>query len=519
MLEKAVLEQAREHFKLIRGEVVITASLDGSARSIETLELLEIVSGLSELLTLELSGTNERKPSFSVGRRGEEPRVSFSGAPLGHEFSSLILAILHVGGHPPRFTESAFKRIANLNVPIHLETWYSSTCHNCPEVVQALNAIAALNPFVSHTAVDGAAFKDEGSARGILSVPATFAGGDLVSSGRATVEDLLDRLEARHGLEAAEVGVPEGVFDVLVIGGGPAGASAAVYAARKGLRTGLVAEKIGGQVLDTAGIENLIGQTRTEGPVLARSLEEHVRAYDVEQVLGLRASGVESTPEGLLRVLTEKGGNMTARSVVLAPGAKWRRLGVPGEEEYLTKGVTFCPHCDGPFFKGHRVAVVGGGNSGVEAAIDLSGIVEHVTLFEFGDDLRADEVLQRALRGTSNASVITGAEITEVVGDGKQVTGVAYIERATGEKHVLGVSGVFVQAGLTPSTSWLEGVVQMNSRGEIETDKRGATSLPGVFAAGDATTSPYKQIVTAMGEGATAALSAFDHIIRNPVAV
>lgn len=375
--------------------------------------------------------------------------------------------------------------------------------------------MSVVNPRIRHVSIDGALFQDEVDARQVMSVPSIYLNDDLFDSGRKGVEEILAKLDTGAAKrEAAKMGTKD-AFDVLVIGGGPAGAAAAVYAARKGIRTGVASERFGGQVLDTMGIENFISVKETEGPKLARQLEEHVRQYEVDIMNLQRASALVPGSDGLHEVRFESGGSLRAKTVILATGARWRQMGVPGEEQYRNKGVAYCPHCDGPLFKGKRVAVVGGGNSGVEAAIDLAGIVAHVTLLEFDTKLRADEVLQRKLRSLANVEVVLNAQTTEVTGDGQRVDGLVYTDRSSGDSRRVPLEGVFVQIGLLPNTEWLKGSVALSPRGEIEVDAHGRTSVPGVFAAGDATTTPYKQIIISMGDGSKAALSAFDHLIRS----
>jgi alkyl hydroperoxide reductase subunit F len=409
-------------------------------------------------------------------------------------------------------------QIEALDGDLHFETYVSLECQICPDVVQALNVMSVLNANVSHTVIDGALFQDEVEARGVMAVPTVFLNGELFDQGRMSLEEIVGRLDEGAAARVVEEIDAKEPFDVLVVGGGPAGATAAIYAARKGIRTGIVAERFGGQVLDTLAIENFVSVPYTEGPKLAAALEQHVKEYDVDLMNLQRATRLvpAGAPGGLATVELASGASVQARTVVVSTGARWRHLGVPGEDEYRNRGVTYCPHCDGPLFKGKRVAVVGGGNSGVEAAIDLAGVVAHVTLIEFDDRLRADEVLQRKLRSLPNATVTVGARTTEVVGDGEKVTGLVYEDRASGATHRVDLDGVFVQIGLLPNTEWLDAVVERTDRGEVVVDERGATSVPGVFAAGDCTTTPYKQIVIAMGSGSTAALSAFDHLIRVP---
>lgn len=458
------------------------------------------------------------QPSFGVSVPGAEPRIRFAGLPMGHEFTSLVLALLQVGGYPPKVDQATSEQIKSLPGPLNFEVFISLSCHNCPDVVQALNLMAVLNPGITCTMVDGALFQDVVEARQIMAVPSVFLNGQPFGQGRMTLEEIVAKLDAKAVERASQELAQREVFDVLVVGGGPAGAAAAVYAARKGIRTGVVAERFGGQVLDTMGIENFISVKETEGPKLAMALEQHVKAYDVDIMNLQRAARLVPAAEsssGQVEVALENGAVLRSRSVILSTGARWREMGVPGEAEYKAKGVCFCPHCDGPLFKGKRVAVIGGGNSGVEAAIDLAGIVSHVTVLEFGNALRADAVLQEKVRSLPNVTVVLNAQTTEVVGDGSKVTGLAYTDRVTGAAHQVALEGIFVQIGLLPNTDWLKGTVALSNRGELEIDSRGQTSVPGVFAAGDCTTVPFKQIIIAMGAGATAALGAFDHLMRN----
>ncbi|MDO5285772.1 MAG: alkyl hydroperoxide reductase subunit F [Actinomycetia bacterium] len=502
----------------LREDVELRARLDNGPKSAEIRELLDELAALHDRVTVvDDPDTEARVPSFAIARPGTEISVRFAALPMGHEFTSLVLALLQVGGHPSKsVTPEQVEQIQALDGEHHFETFMSLSCQNCPDVVQALNTISILNPKFHHTAIDGALFTDEASQRQVLAVPTVFKDGHLFGQGRMTLAEILARLDS--GAEAREVERVNGLapYDVLVVGGGPAGAAAAVYAARKGIRTGIVAERFGGQVLDTMAIENLVSVPHTEGPKLAADLERHVDAYGVEVTHLQRATGLvpAADPGGLVTVELDSGASLRAKTVVVATGARWRTMGVPGENDYRNKGVTFCPHCDGPLFAGKPVAVVGGGNSGIEAAIDLAGVVSHVTVVEFLDQLKADEVLQRKLRSLPNVDVVLSAQPTEVVGDGSAVTGLRYQDRTTGEQHELAVQGVFVQIGLLPNSEWVDGTLELSPRKEVVVDDHCRTSLDGVFAAGDVTTVPYKQIVIGMGHGATAALSAFDHLIR-----
>jgi len=514
MLDATIKAQLQAYLGNVKSPVEITASLDNSEKSVEMREMLQEIASMSNLLTLtERNDDGQRIPSFALNRKGSDMGVRFAGIPMGHEFTSLVLALLWTGGHPPKVEADVIEQIRQLDGDYLFESYISLSCHNCPEVVQALNLMAIINPRIRHVMIDGQLFQDEVNERQIMAVPTVFLNGQNFGQGRMDLEEIIAKLDTGAAARDAIKLSNKDVFDLLVVGGGPAGASAAIYAARKGIRTGVLAERFGGQVLDTLGIENFISVKETEGPKLVAALEQHVKEYDVDVMNLQRASAI--IPGDIIEVKLENGGSLKARTVVLATGARWRELNVPGELEYRNKGVAYCPHCDGPLFKGKRVSVVGGGNSGVEAAIDLAGIVGHVTLLEYDAILRADEVLQRKLRSLPNVTVITQAQTTEVTGDGKKVNGMRYIDRKTGETKSIELEGIFVQIGLLPNTDFVKGTVALSKRGEIEIDARGQTSVPGVFAAGDVTTVPYKQIIIAMGEGSKAALSAFDHLIRS----
>jgi len=515
MFDENLTGQLRAYFERITQPIQLVASLDDGAKSQEMLELLNSIAALSDKISV-VHEANPRVPSFAIRRTGTDVEVRFAGLPMGHEFNSLILALLQVGGHPAKETQELIDAVTGLDGDYQFETYFSLSCQNCPDVVQALNLMSVLNPRVKHVAVDGALFQDEVEGRQIMAVPAVFLNGQPFAQGRMDMAQIVAKLDTGAQARDAEKIKAKDAFDVLVVGGGPAGAAAAVYAARKGIRTGVAAERFGGQVLDTMDIENLISVPHTEGPKLGAALEAHVKQYDVDIMNLQRAEALipAASPGGLIEIRLANGASLKSRSVILSTGARWRTMNVPGEDQYRNKGVAFCPHCDGPLFKGKRVAVIGGGNSGVEAAIDLAGIVAHVTLVEFDSQLRADAVLQAKLRSLPNVRVVTSAQTTEVQGDGAKVTGLTYKDRVGGAVHTVELEGIFVQIGLVPNTEWLKGVVELTPRGEIVVDARGQTSVPGVFAAGDATTVPYKQIIIAMGEGAKAALSAFDHLIR-----
>jgi alkyl hydroperoxide reductase subunit F len=516
MLDANLKEQLKAYLERITQPIELVASLDDSDGSREMLGLLEDITALCDRITLVRRDDDARKPSFAIHRAGTDIGVRFAGLPMGHEFNSLVLALLQVGGHPSKLTMDIIQQVQALEGDYYFETYFSQSCQNCPDVVQALNLMSVLNPRIRHVAIDGALFQSEADQRQIMAVPTIFLNGRAFGQGRMDLEQILARIDTGAEARAARKLKSKDAFDVLVVGGGPAGAAAAIYAARKGIRTGILAERFGGQVLDTMAIENFISVSHTEGPKLAVALEEHVKQYDVDIMNLQRAEKLVPAriPGGLAELHLANGAVLKAKSVVLATGARWRQMNVPGENEYRNKGVAYCPHCDGPLFKGKRVAVIGGGNSGVEAAIDLAGIVAQVTLIEFDSKLRADAVLVAKLNSLPNVKVITSALTTEVHGDGVRVTGLSYKDRNTDNLHQLDLEGIFVQIGLVPNTEWLKDAVTLSPRGEIEVDHRGATSQPGIFAAGDATTVPYKQIVIAMGEGSKAALSAFDYLIR-----
>ncbi|PRH81539.1 alkyl hydroperoxide reductase subunit F [Arenimonas caeni] len=517
MLDENLKSQLAAYLQKLQLPIELVASLDDGEKSAELRSLLEEIAALSDKIALRVDGVDARRPSFTIVRTGTDVAVGFAGIPMGHEFTSLVLALLQVGGHPSKESQELLAQVAALEGDYRFETYFSLSCQNCPDVVQALNLMAVVNPRIRHVAIDGALFQDEVERREVMAVPTVFLNGQPFESGRVDLAQIMAKLDTgAEAREAAKIRDKQ-AFDVLVVGGGPAGAAAAVYAARKGIRTGVAAERFGGQVLDTMAIENLISVEHTEGPKLAAALEANVRANDVDVMNLQRAEALvpPAKPGELVEVKLANGASLFSRSVILSTGARWRQMGVPGEDQYRNKGVAYCPHCDGPLFKGKRVAVIGGGNSGVEAAIDLAGIVAHVTLVEYDVKLRADEVLQRKLRSLPNVEVVLNAQTTEVLGDGRRVTGLAMRDRASDEVRQLELEGVFVQIGLLPNTEWLKGSVELSPRGEIVVDAHGRTSVPGVFAAGDATTVPYKQIVIAMGAGATASLAAFDYLIRH----
>jgi alkyl hydroperoxide reductase subunit F len=520
MLTAELQSQLKAYLARVTMPIELIASLDESKAAGEMRALLETIGGLSDKITVRFDGSNARKPSFAMKRAGTDMALQFAAIPLGHEFTSLVLALLWAGGHPPKVEASTIDAIRGLSVEADVEVYMSLSCHNCPDVVQAFSLMSVINPKIRTTVIDGALYQDEVNARQIMAVPMVFINGQMFGSGRMTVEEILAKLDTGAAARDAQVLNAKDPFDVLIVGGGPAGAAAAVYAARKGIRTGIAAERMGGQTNDTMGIENYISVLETDGPKFAAALENHVRAYEVDIMNLQRAKRLipAAQPGGMVSIELENGAVLQSRSVILTTGARWRNVNVPGEQEYKNKGVAYCPHCDGPLFKGKRTAVIGGGNSGVEAAIDLAGIVAHVTLIEFADALKADAVLVSKLKSLPNVTIITNAQTTEITGDGAKVNGIRYTDRASNTSHHIELEGIFVQIGLVPNTEWLKGVVNLSRYGEIEIDAKCATNVPGVFAAGDVTTVPYKQIVIAAGEGSKAALSAFDHLIRTPIA-
>ncbi|WP_028117887.1 alkyl hydroperoxide reductase subunit F [Ferrimonas senticii] len=521
MLDHGMKQQLASYLSNLKNPVQLSLSLNDSEMSQQLQTLAQELAELSELLTVAVITDHSRQPQLRVENLAKGTVIGFAGLPMGHEFTSLVLALLHSGGHPMKLETETIAQIAVLDKPLDVEIFISLSCQNCPEVVQAFNMMAAINPLIRPVMIDGAAFQQEVKDRDIMAVPSVFINGELFGQGRMTLAEILNKVDSGAAQKQAAKLNEQQPFDVLVVGGGPAGASAAIYAARKGIRTGVVAERFGGQVQDTMAIENFISVTATTGPKLVASLEEHVKQYGVEIISEQRAVqlvGAEETADGYIHVELASGAVLKARSVITSTGARWREMNVPGEQEYRNKGVAYCPHCDGPLFKGKRTAVIGGGNSGIEAAIDLAGIVEHVTVLEFADSLRADQVLIDKANATANIEIITMAQTTEVLGDGTRVTGLNYQDRTTGETKHVELAGIFVQIGLVPNSEWLnDSKVALSPRGEIEVDAHGATSVAGVFAAGDVTTVPYKQIIIAMGEGAKASLGAFDYLIRTPV--
>ena len=507
-LDAQIKGQLAQYLQLLESDLVLQAQLGDDENSQKVRDFLEEIAAMSERISIAPANLS-RTPSFKIAKLGQESGVEFAGLPLGHEFTSFVMALLQVSGRPPKIEDDLAARIKAIQKPLHLETYVSLTCHNCPDVVQAFNIMAVLNPNISHTMVEGGMFQEEVESKKIMSVPAVFHDGQLFHSGRATIDELVEMVAGPISQDAFE---DKGVFDVLVVGGGPSGNSAAIYAARKGIKTGLVAETFGGQVMETVGIENMIGTPYTEGPKLMAKVEAHTREYHVDIMKAQKAKSIKKTD--LIEVELENGAVLKAKTAILSVGAKWRNINVPGENEFRNKGVTYCPHCDGPLFTGKDVAVIGGGNSGIEAAIDLAGLAKQVYILEFLPELKADQVLQDRIAALPNVTVFTNVATKEIIGD-EEVTGLVYTDRASQEEKTLSLQGVFVQIGLVPNTEWLlDSEVALNDRREIIVDNHGATNVPGIFAAGDCTNSAYKQIIISMGSGATAALGAFDYLIR-----
>lgn len=510
MLDADIKQQLEQYMQLMENDIVIKLSAGSDDVSKQMTELVEEIQSMSSKITVEHTKL-ERTPSFSVNRPGEDTGIVFAGLPLGHEFTSLVLALLQVSGRAPKVDEKLIERVKKLEGEYHFETYVSLSCHNCPVVVQALNVMAVLNPGVTHTMIEGNAYKDEVESKNILNVPTVFLNGEEWGGGRMELEEILNKLGSTADPSEFENKDP---FDVLIVGGGPAGGSAAIYAARKGIRTGIVTDRFGGQILDTSTIENFISVKETQGDTLASHIRDHVERYNVDVMTAQKAKNI-AKKDDYVEMELENGAVLKSKTAIITTGARWRNIGVPGEQEYKTKGVAYCPHCDGPLFEGKDVAVIGGGNSGVEAAIDLAGIVNHVTVIEFADELKADAVLQDNLYSLKNVTVIKNAATKEIHGDGTKVTGLTYTDRATNEDKHIDLDGVFVQIGLVPNTEWIDDSIEKTRMGEIIVDKKGATNVPGIFAAGDCTDSAFKQIIISMGSGATAALGAFDYLMRN----
>lgn len=513
MLDSAMKDQLSGIFAGLTAEYIfdITVAPEHDSRQ-ELLGLLNDVASCSDKLSTRL--TDGEGLEFSLLKNGEKTGIKFRGVPNGHEFTSLLLAILNSDGKGKNIPdESICNRVKALNGPVKLTTYVSLTCTNCPDVVQALNTMATLNPEISHEMVDGAINQGEVDAMKVQGVPSVFADGKLIHVGRGDFGELLAKLEAQYGVKEDALPAIEKNYDIIIVGGGPAGSAAAIYTARKGLNVAVVADRIGGQVKETVGIENFISVSQTTGQQLALDLMSHMTDYPIDILEHRRVEKVEL--EGHNKILTTSAGDkLIAPAVIVATGASWRKLNVPGEAEYIGRGVAFCPHCDGPFYKGKHVAVVGGGNSGIEAAIDLAGICSKVTVLEFMDELKADQVLQEKLNSLSNVEVFKSSQTMEVIGNGEKVVGIRIKDRKTEEERTIELDGIFVQIGLAANSGAFRGLVDTNRPGEIVIDSHCRTTVPGIYAAGDVSTVPYKQIIISMGEGAKAALTAFEDRMR-----
>lgn len=514
MLDQNLKNQLAQYLDMLKTEVTIGLSVTNDEKSNKVRGFVEDVASLSDKITLvekDLAYT----PAFELKGEKDHGQIIFAGVPLGHEFASFALAILQVGGIVPKIDEGTKKRIQAIEDVQNLETIVSLSCHNCPEVVQSFNIMAVLNPKINHTMIEGSMFQETAEDRDVLAVPAIFKDGEFLEGGKQTMDSLLELIGSK---KSSDDFADKPAFNVLIIGGGPAAATAAVYAARKGVKTGLVASEFGGQVVETLGIENIPGFKYTEGPDFMANMKEQVTALGVDVMTGALASDIkeaENSSNRLIEVGLDNGAKLESKTVVIATGARWRLLGIPGETEFRNKGVAYCTHCDGPLFKGKPVAVIGGGNSGIEAAIDLAAMVDHVTVLEFLPELKADQVLQDKLYSLDNVTVIKNAQTTGLYGDSR-LERLEYTDRESGEDHSIDVEGCFIQVGLVPNTEWLkESDVKLTDRGEILVDGEGKTSLEGVYAAGDATNTVFKQIVIAAGSGATAALGAFNYLMRN----
>ncbi|NLC54952.1 MAG: alkyl hydroperoxide reductase subunit F [Erysipelothrix sp.] len=506
-LNSELQKQFTGYMDLLKDDIILTASLDDSENSKKVKDFLDDISSISEKIVIKEASLS-RTPSFRIDTKAKVGNIVFAAVPLGHEFASFVLALLQSSGVVPKISEESKKRIQEIDQAYHFETYISLSCHICPDVVQALNIMAVLNDNITHTTIDGALFKDEIDDLNIMAVPTVMLNGREFMAGRTSIEEILDKIV---GEKQTTISYSK-PFDVMVIGGGPAGSSSAIYAARKGLSVIMVADKVGGQVLDTLSIENLIGTVYTEGPKLAQALNTHMQEYNIEIVKNQTVSKLEK--DELINATLNNGDEITAKSVIIATGARWRNANVPGEKEFKNKGVAYCPHCDGPLFENKDIAVIGGGNSGIEAAIDLSNTSSKVTVLEFMPELKADAVLQKKMEQRKNINVILNAQTTEISGDSR-VSGLSYKDRETNQIHDIKLAGVFVQIGLAPNTEWLGDYLAKSPMGEIIVDQKGETSIKGIYAAGDCTNSSYKQIVIAMGSGATAALSVADYLMKN----
>ncbi len=513
MLDQDLIQQLKNVFSSLEGKITLAVAQSPHEDQKDLLDLLQSVKETSPQIELKVINENSNFPQFKVLYNNNETGISFKGIPTGHEFSSLILAILNSDKKGKFPDEMISQRIKNIKGPIRLQTYISLSCENCPNVIQNLNLMALLHSDFKHEMIDGGYVQEEIKKLGIQGVPSVVSEGKLIHSGRIELIDLIYKLEKHFGTNEQKVtsSTHLGLFDVVIVGGGPAGASSAIYSARKGLKTAIIAEKIGGQVRETKGIENLVSVLYTEGTELASKLNEHMAQYPIKIFEHRRVETIEQNKIKTIKL--QSGEVIDAKSVIITTGAKWRELGIPGEKDYIGRGVAFCPHCDGPYYKGKKIAVIGGGNSGVEAAIDLANIVKEVVVIEYAPELKADKVLVEKLKSLSNVSIITNAKTEEIIGNGQKVEGLIFEERETKEKIRIDLEGVFIQIGLLPNSQFVKGLVETSSFGEIIVDQKCRTSQKGIYAAGDVTTVPYKQIIIAMGEGAKAALSAFEDLM------
>lgn len=518
MLTQDILKALKTYTANMQNPITFVVQSGEHSKRSELMSFLSDIAGVSEQISVEERTTDGllRSPvSFLIEADGQDTGVRFSGIPSGHEFNSLVLAILQASGTAIKLDESLKQIIANIKEALHFEVFISLSCHNCPDVVQALNQFALINPNITTEMIDGGVFPQIIEGRDIQGVPSVYLNGALFANGKVDAAQLIDKLLSRDpGLkQVKQSALP--VQDVTVIGGGPGGVSAAIYSARKGLKVTLIAEKFGGQVKETMGIENLISVSKTTGPELAGALQNHLQDYDITLKEHVRVEAIE---KGELKTLTlSSGEQIKTRTLIIATGARWRELGVPGEKENTGNGVAYCPHCDGPFFKGKDVAVIGGGNSGIEAALDLAGIVKSVTVFEFMPELKADQVLVDQAQARDNITIHKNVATKQIIAADGKVSSIEYQDRASGEVMTQNLDGVFVQIGLVPNSQFVKEVVEVNAFGEIVIDEKGRTSEAGIFACGDVTTVPYKQIIISMGEGAKASLAAFEYLLANPL--
>ncbi len=523
MIDQNLLDAVKTYSENMTRPITFVLGSGEHNKRAELIDFLTKIAGTTDKINFDAEATDDSLPSAisfkvvsHIDGEAADTGIVFSGIPGGHEFTSLILAILQAGGHTLKLDDGIQKLVKRFNKPLQFQTYVSLSCHSCPEVVQALNQFALLNDGISNEMIDGALFQEQVEANKIQGVPAVFLNGKPFANGLIDTAKLIGKLQEQFPDLLSDVEDDAEQLeqqDVTIIGAGPAGVAAAIYTARKGLKVTMVADRIGGQVKDTQDIENLISVPLTNGTDLSTNFVKHLSEYNITLKEHVSVKDIGETEEENYSINLNTGETFETRSIILATGAQWRKLGVPGEEENIGKGVAFCAHCDGPFFKGKDISVIGGGNSGVEAALDLAGIVKHVTVLEFADELKADQVLINKAKEKSNIEFITGAATQEIKATDGKVSSIVYQDRSTGETHERDLSGVFVQIGLVPNTEFVKGFVDLNRFGEIEIDERCRTDRKGIFACGDVTTVPFKQINIAMGEGSKAALSAFEYLV------